>query len=504
MQSDSRGDGALPPRSRVRDMLRVRRPRFLPVTVRLNAVAALTLLLCSGCAGPPGGSMIAGPLPEPEPPPPEPEQIEGKEALGARIEAAGGFEGMVALFDSEVTDHAQGMLRNLIEEGVPEDRIWFPETTLSTDLRQFEHEQNADLRARTKVAHMPQHAPFSEDEDPGIVAAHNIVWAVAAGNTHALHPGGDRDFWRPDHHYWLRDPSWHEDEFGNHLKAFATGKVLLVTYAKRDEEGSYEPIETLVRCGEARDACLAIWRQAETGGTSDASAKLAAAAFYVFQLYEKAEEVVDTLKECAVDIGEQGVDVEFGHGLLNLACERIENAEVLTASSSLVLRWDAPALEGLLDGRPSSGVRVRASRWIADRDGLPLARLWARYGLGHLDLAMSAGRGRVPLGVGSRYANARAAPYAAAGAGWRLFGSAGRNLSAVISAGRGGGALSPRTTRAGLAWRVSSEHRSWSAYAGRSQVKAWVGIPGHRAADRGRSPAGSSGWEGLLTFQRRH
>ena len=52
----------------------------------------------------------------------------------------------------------------------------------------------------------------------------------------------------------------------------------------------------------------------EKGGTSSASAKLAAAAFYVFQLYDKAEEVVDTLKECAEDIGEPGVDYEFAWG----------------------------------------------------------------------------------------------------------------------------------------------------------------------------------------------
>ena len=446
---------------------------------------ALALLLFSGCAGPPGGYSIVGPLPEPE-------TFEGRDALKSRIEAAGGFEGMVALFDYEDTDHGKGMRRVLIDEGVPAERIAFPDTNHVTDILRFEYERNADLLARTRVAHVPYLTPFSNDGEPELIAARNIVWAVAAGNTHGRGVYGDRDLWRPDHAYWeiSRGEPCCANAWENHVKAFATGKALLATYATSDGEGGYAWDEYLVRCGEMREACFAIWQEAATGGTSSASAKLAAAAFYVFQLYEKAEEVVDTLKECAVDIGEPGVDAEFGLGLVSLACGRVESAEVLTASSSLVLRWDAPALEALLGSRRPAGLRVRASRWIADRDGLPLARLGAEYGLGGLELSLSAGRGRLPLGAGSRFAVARAAPYAAASAGWRLFGSDGRDLRAVFSLGLGGGVLSPRTMRAGLAWRASSSAWSWTAYAGRSRVAAWVGIPGHREAGRGRSPRG--------------
>ena len=487
-------------------MLRIWPRRILPVTGRLNAMAAMAMLLFSGCAGPPGGSNIVHPLPEPPPPPPEPETFAGKEALKSRIEAAGGFDGMVAVFDDGESDHGIGMRQTLIDEGVPPERIAFPQLTHTTDILQFGLERNADLLARTRVAHVPQHAPFSQNGEPEVIAAHNIVWAVAAGNTHANHPGGDRDFWRPDHEYWLETQNYSccVNAWENHVKAFATGKALLATHAHRDGEGGYAVIEGLVRCGEMRDACVTIAQPPdENDGTSGASAKLAAAAFYVFQLHDKAEVVVETLKACAEDIGDPGVDAEFGHGVVSLACERVENAEVLTASSSLVLRWDAPALEALLALRAPSGVRGRASRWIADRDGLPLARLGAEYGVGALELSLSAGRGRAPLGVGSRYIYARAAPYAAAGLGWRLLESRGRDLRAVFSLGRGGGALSPRMSRAGLAWRASAAGRSWTAYAGHSLIKAWVGIPGHREADRNRSPARASGWEALLVFETR-
>ena len=487
-------------------MLRAWRRGVLPIAVRLNAAAVLALLLC-GCASSSNGPVV---IPEPLPPlprPAEPETFAGKAALKSRIEAAGGFAGMVAIFDAEDSDHGRGMRQELIDQGVPADNIAFPYRTAIADVRDMEHERNADLLARARVAHLPVLAPLRKDDEPPVIARNNIVWSIAAGNTHSPSVDGDRDFWRPDHAFWVRsrDTNCCTNAWENHMLAFDTGKALIATYAFRDGEGGFTHEEGIVSCGEARDACIAVAAPQDfPGGTSDASAKLAAAAFYVFQLYEQAEEVVETLSECAVDIGEPGVDYEFGLGVLSLACDRVEDAEVLTASSSLVLRWDAPALEALLGARRSAGLSVRASRWIADYEGLPLARLGAAYGIGHLELSLSAGRGHAPLGVGSRFVHARPAPYAAAGAGWRLWDSDGRDLRAMYSFGRGGGALSPRTTRAGLAWRASMPRGSWAVYAGRSRVEAWIGIPGHRAADRGRSPARSSGWGGLLTFERRH
>jgi len=50
MQPDSGRAGALPSRSRVRDMLRIRRRRVLSVVGQLNAMAALALLLAAASA----------------------------------------------------------------------------------------------------------------------------------------------------------------------------------------------------------------------------------------------------------------------------------------------------------------------------------------------------------------------------------------------------------------------------------------------------------------------
>ena len=212
------------------------------------------------------------------------------------------------------------MRQVLIDEGVPSELIGFPDTTHVTDITQLEYERNADLLTRARVAHVPYLAPLRHDDEPPVVAAQNIVWAIAAGNTHAPGVGGNRNLWQRDHAVWQewRNTSCCANAWENHMKAFATGKVLLTVYANSDGEGGYTRDEGLVACGEARDACIAIAQQpGRRGGTSDASAKLAAAAFYVFQLYERAEDVVETLKECAEDIGEPGVDVEFGLGLVS-------------------------------------------------------------------------------------------------------------------------------------------------------------------------------------------
>ena len=83
----------------------------------------------------------------------------------------------------------------------------------------------------------------------------------------------------------------------------------------------------------------------------------------------------------------------------------------------------------------------------------------------------------------------------ATAAGWRVAGSAAGGIQAVLSTSRAGGALSPRATRAGLAYRRARDGVTWSAYGGHAWHRASVGIPGHREAGRARSRADLAGWE---------
>lgn len=466
--------------------------------------AAWALAACGGgsysTVGPPNPPP---PEPPPPPPPPEPELqiVAGRDALRGRIEAAGGFRGMLVVIDNPGTTHAAAMRRAILEEGVPEDRIAMPRVPryIIGILNFLDEPGFEDLVGRTRVVHMPFVAPLEQADEVEAIRAHNIVWVIASGNVGQRSVGDTRDFWTPHHFIWS-DP----EEWENHMDAFGTGKVLAATYVIREDDGSYTADRGLVKCGEARDACIAVPHptvEGFVGATSSASARVAAMAFYVFQLVGLAEEVVDILASCAEDAGEPGVDDEFGLGVVNLACDEVEDAEVRTASESLATRRGSPALDRLLATAPEPGLSFDAGAAFADRGGRPLGRLAAAYGFGRAELALAAGRWPAPLGVSSSLSARRPGSYLAAAGRWRLAGDAGSGLYAVGSAGRAGGALSPRTARTGMLYQRSRGGATWSAYAGRAWHRAAIGIPGRREADRGRSRAAHAGWEARVVLR---
>ena len=128
---------------------------------------------------------------------------------------------------------------------------------------------------------------------------------------------------------------------------------------------------------------------------------MTAMAYYVYQLVDDAEDVVTTLAACAEDAGEPGVDEEFGLGVVSLACDEVENAEVRTASSSLATPWSSPALDQLRWSFPAPGFAFDAGVWLADRHGRPLGLLGGSYVLLRGEFAVSMGRELLPLGVAS-------------------------------------------------------------------------------------------------------
>ncbi len=85
------------------------------------------------------------------------------------------------------------------------------------------------------------------------------------------------------------------------------------------------PNEYVQTCGDIKEHCFTIV-PAQT--TSDASSRLAAMTFYLFQLYPTDKEVREVLEVCAVDIGEEGIDREYGRGIAHLLCPRVLEKEV--------------------------------------------------------------------------------------------------------------------------------------------------------------------------------
>ena len=483
-----------------------RRPPRRPLHVLILLAVLCALSACGGGSRfhPPGPTNPPPGPPSPPPPPPAPEPelqtVAGRDALRERILAAGGFRGMAVVHDRSDGPHAARMRDVLLEEHVPEDRIAVPDVTRVGDISNFlDTPEHADLIARTRVVAVPFTAPLGNDYEVEDIREREIVWVVSVGNFGSAVIGDTRDLWYPDHPRWTSPGAVRRDDWQNHLDAFDTGKVLLATYVFREEDGSYTADSEIVRCGHVKDVCIAVPhpdpRPYALGLSSSASARVSAMAYYVYQLVDSAEDVVTTLAACAEDAGEPGVDEEFGLGVVSLVCERIEDAEVHTASSSLVAPWSSPALDRLRRGFPAPGFAFDAGVWFADRRGRPLGRLGGSYVLGRGELAVSTGRELLPLGVASSLAPNRTGWYLDAAARWRVAGSAGGGLHAVLSTGRAGGALSPRSSRAGLLYRQSRENLTWSAYGGHAWHRAAVGIPRHRGADRDRSRAAAAGWE---------
>ena len=228
-------------------------------------------------------------------------------------------------------NHAQtAVYVSMKEEGIPTERIHVegPGITDPLALGPFgflTHPDNAALRAETLVMNRSvfpaYHNGYSED-----IAANNIVFVGSTSNvsslvTNVCDPPGmpDRDLWHPDHSLWSDacDGGQWRVWYDGMREVIATGKVLYATAAIRKQDGSIEPNLNVIKCGDTMEYCFTV---THAFATSVAAAKLSAAVFHLFQLYDDADDVVHALKSCTEDIGEPGVDREFGQGLVDFRC----------------------------------------------------------------------------------------------------------------------------------------------------------------------------------------
>ena len=226
--------------------------------------------------------------------------------------------------------HAQRTVYvSMKEQGVPKANIHVHGPGI-TDWRVLEgawgiltHPDNAALRAETLVVNRSLLPAFSELAAEHI-AAHNIIFVASAGNVnhHSVNQcdppdNPDRDLWRPDHSYFTCDDGGRRWMYTATMDAVRTGKVLMATAAVRRQDGTVVPDTGVMMCGDTREQCFAVEQSKVTSASAPA---LSAAVFHLFQTYEDAEDVVHALKSCATDIGEPGVDREFGQGLVDFRC----------------------------------------------------------------------------------------------------------------------------------------------------------------------------------------
>ena len=260
----------------------------------------------------------------------------GLRDLIGHINDHGGHRGKLVISELHVGQafegsHAQQTVYvSMKEEGVPTENVFVHGPGI-TDWRELypygilTHPNNASLRAETLVVNRSVFPAFRpEDSEP--IARNNIVFVGATSNVDRSSENKcdpedmpDRDLWHPDHSLWSCEGANNHGIYRGAMQAIATGKVLYATSADLRQDGSIEPNRYVIKCGDTMAYCFAV-PTARGTGTSISTAKLSAAVFHLFQLYERAEDVVQALKRCTRDIGEPGIDREFGNGLVDFRC----------------------------------------------------------------------------------------------------------------------------------------------------------------------------------------
>ncbi len=233
-------------------------------------------------------------------------------------------------------------------------------------------------RLRTKVVVMPFGPVFNRPGDGSLIAGRNMLFVASIGNVIA-------DESRPfDKNSFVRNwytPGWCSDREsverrtgrGNFYcdllndaqlaRIFrnlreAQGKALYATWGDI-KDGEVAPYPFAVSCGEAKNDCFTVilppehrGRRIESFedmaryavGTSFASPALGSYLFYLSQLWDDAGEVRRVLDECAIDVGEPGIDREFGRGVASADCPQVAKRERATARASVSLDVRSPLM----------------------------------------------------------------------------------------------------------------------------------------------------------------
>ena len=255
------------------------------------------------------------------------------------VRQQGGFRDTLLVGDDPESRHGEIMKEVLVYMGIPETSLsfslylWGSIREGNVGLRDLTSGRYESLRRRTRVVHIPLGIPFKTDLDvERLRGESNILFVTTTSNSY-IYAGIDRinsptsrpwDLWNDDHLYWQAGGAYGETStaernwgvYQNNLEIARLGNVLFASSADISSDSTtVEPWrEGVIRCGTLKNACFTIIPEQHT---SPASARLSAMAFYLFQFPEwnTPQKVVSVLKECAIDAGEPGPDVEYGLGV---------------------------------------------------------------------------------------------------------------------------------------------------------------------------------------------
>lgn len=308
-----------------------------------TVAAALSLLFLAACAG--GGALNGG------------EAFRGEGLLRANL--GGQMSGKVLIYDLVDDDsppHHALVKSAMTGAGVPPQNIavkladyaWFPGAGGAYwHYRIFNHP--SFMVKNLKVVNLSFTQTFVTPETARTVEDNNVVFVASAGNTDKnpldLYTRSSPQWGDMDRAPWGGTYSYGHSTYREVMQTAATGKVLFAVWGKRNSNG-ISPDPGSVRCGDIKHACITVIlhsRFRHGGPGTSLAAPVVAAAFFLSQFFDKAEDVVGVLKECAIDIGEPGVDEEFGVGALNLDCPAVRNKLAQFDSASIRQEEDSVA-----------------------------------------------------------------------------------------------------------------------------------------------------------------
>lgn len=373
----------------------------------------------------------------------------------------------------------------------------------------LERDEWRELREDTLVGALPTAwAALPTPYETRLIARNNILLVAAAGNV-GVDTHHRRDLWYPEHPYWEGNLEWFQQAIDN----FATGKVILATYVEHAPGGEIVPYEDVVKCGKAKEFCYSIMhpnlgasaRQGDGSGTSAASVQLGSLAFYLFQLWDTPQEVVGVLNTCAEDVGEPGIDEEFGRGVVSVVCDTVRGRERQVVADSMRVFNASPVLTQMAGGHTGSRQLTPQSLSFASRS-LPVSEwfkpfyavrgytfetvtghLGGQFSLKGTDLFVSGGADDTPLGIQFLLRHRARVPFMEVGAKRTLLSRNRHTLALLGTYGHTEGAdLSARMATWGIHYGQQFPVGTLSLHAVYRQVRGRLGIFGYREA--GASP----------------
>ena len=322
-------------------------------------------------------------------------------------------------------------------------------------LREFYRQGSAEMQRRefrdVPVVALPvDWAEGMDKGSPDQIRGLSKLFITAAGN--ACHGGVcDGRLWFPDHPWWSDHPGRWENVFA----AFATGKFIIARYAWKVNGVVVPRGSDTDLCGHAMEYCYSLLFNEnmpvrfQGWHSSVATARLGAMAFYLFQLWDTPEEVVETLNVCAEDVGAPGPDEEFGRGIVSVVCDRVQMREVQMAVESLGSYNLSPVMGEMLTGLESSVFAFYPPTSASIPTSLPLdstpffslnglsketmvGHLGTRMSLKGTDLFLAGGTDYTPLGLRSSLIPTTRTPFMEVGTRRNVL-RRGRNTLSLLS-----------------------------------------------------------------------